>query len=244
MQVRPEEVWDFGGRIAPVLIRNKAGSRKITLRVTHEGVVVSKPRWVSRRDASDFVRRSRRWVEAQLERQASLHRLVASDRILFKGTEVFIVHSSEDRVQFLEGQFLAPGTTIEARLDNVVKWMRGQARRVLNERVRHWSGEMGLTPTGVGVRNQASRWGSCSSKGSLSLNWRLVMAPPSVLDYIVIHELAHLDELNHSKRFWSLVARYCPEYKLCESWLDEHGDRLVLVGRRLSDLSAQQPALF
>jgi predicted metal-dependent hydrolase len=78
----------------------------------------------------------------------------------------------------------------------------------------------------VTVRNQRSRWGSCSRRGTISLNWRLVQAPPFVRDYLIFHELAHLREMNHSTRFWQTVAGLCPDYQLAERWLKSHGRQL------------------
>jgi hypothetical protein len=72
------------------------------------------------------------------------------------------------------------------------------------------------------VRNQKSRWGSCSRRGTISLNWRLIQAPPFVCDYIILHELSHLKEMNHSARFWHEVERVCPDYKMAERWLKQH----------------------
>lgn len=81
----------------------------------------------------------------------------------------------------------------------------------------------------ITIRDQKTRWGSCSSRGNLNFNWRLVMAPPPIIDYVVIHELAHLIELSHSPRFWETVERYCPDHREHRRWLREHGPRLALL---------------
>ncbi len=86
---------------------------------------------------------------------------------------------------------------------------------------------MELDYDGVQIRNQRTRWGSCSTNGTISLNWRLLMAPPEVIDYVVVHELAHLREPNHTDAFWSLVAEYIPRYETHEDWLEENSTRLV-----------------
>ncbi len=80
----------------------------------------------------------------------------------------------------------------------------------------------------ITIRDQKTRWGSCSAKGTLSFNWRLMLAPPAVLDYVVIHELCHLTHMNHSKAFWALVESACPDYRTHRRWLKEHGQELVL----------------
>ena len=102
------------------------------------------------------------------------------------------------------------------------KFYETQGRQALHSALSHFSSLMGLTPHSVRIGSQKSLWGSCSNAGDISLNWRLVAAPPEVLHYVVIHELAHLQHLNHSDAFWSLVFQFCPEYKEHENWLRHH----------------------
>lgn len=106
----------------------------------------------------------------------------------------------------------------------------------LEERVLHWSRALGVDYLKLTVKDQRTLWGSCSTKGNLSFNWRLLVMPPAVLDYIVIHELAHRVELNHSRRFWSVVEGHCPEHRLHRRWLRAHGPALLRrrVPRQLS----------
>lgn len=114
-----------------------------------------------------------------------------------------------------------------ARAEAVAQeWLRSQAELDLAERLRLRAAEMGLTYGRVAVRDQTSRWGSCSSSTNLAFNWRLVMAPPEVLDYVVVHELAHLVELNHGPRFWAVVERFCPDWRRSRRWLRTHHPEL------------------
>ena len=106
------------------------------------------------------------------------------------------------------------------------RWFIVEALRRLDARVRLFGEMVGVKWRRVAVRDQRRRWGSCSSAGSLSFNYRLIMAPPQVLDYVVIHELAHRCHLNHSRRFWSLVAVHCPDYSASLAWLKSHGPYL------------------
>lgn len=103
------------------------------------------------------------------------------------------------------------------------EWYRGRAREVLADRVEHWAGETGVRCRRISVKDQRTLWGSCSPNGNLYFNWRLIMAPAGVLDYVVIHELCHLREMNHSKRFWRFVSRWCPDHKVHRRWLRKHG---------------------
>jgi predicted metal-dependent hydrolase len=101
-------------------------------------------------------------------------------------------------------------------------WLKIQATSLINEKVKTFSKKMGLAYNRVMIRDQKSRWGSCSCRKNLNFNWRLIMAPEPVLDYVVIHELCHLKEMSHSKSFWDLVARYCPQWHEHRNWLDNH----------------------
>ncbi|MGE0631650.1 MAG: M48 family metallopeptidase [Pseudobdellovibrionaceae bacterium] len=103
------------------------------------------------------------------------------------------------------------------------KYYQREAEKVIGERVKIWIEKTGLRPTQVRFRAQKSRWGSCSSQGHLSLNWKLIIAPISVIDYVIVHELCHLKYLNHSHAFWSLVEKWYPKYEEAEDWLKRKG---------------------
>ena len=113
------------------------------------------------------------------------------------------------------------------RLNLVLEqWYRKQAAKLIKERADKLSARLGLTYNRISIRGQKTRWGSCSHKGNLSFNWKLIMAPEPVIDYVVIHEIAHLKEMNHTKRFWELVAEYCPRWREHRKWLKDHGMEL------------------
>jgi predicted metal-dependent hydrolase len=107
-------------------------------------------------------------------------------------------------------------------------WYRRQAHEVFAARVDLWNRQYGFTYARIAIKEQKSRWGSCSRHGNLNFNWRLLLAPLEVLDYVAIHELCHLREMNHSERFWSLVSRTCPQYRERRRWLRSHGHELSL----------------
>ena len=119
-------------------------------------------------------------------------------------------------------------------LQNVAKYttkeieqLREQARKLVIERVRYYAPIIGVTYGQIAIRTQHTRWGSCSSKGNLNFNCLLALVPPEVLDYVVVHELCHRKELNHSARFWNEVERILPDYKTRRSWLKERGSGLI-----------------
>lgn len=104
--------------------------------------------------------------------------------------------------------------------ERLEQWLKTQAKKMINTKVKLFSQKMGLMYNRVVIRDQKSRWGSCSCLKNLNFNWRLIMAP--VMDYVIVHELCHLKEMSHSKSFWNLVARYCPKWHDYRDWLDNH----------------------
>lgn len=115
-------------------------------------------------------------------------------------------------------------TSIERGLETLY---RRNARQRFERRADHFTEEMSVEYDQIEIRNQRTRWGSCSTNGTLGLNWRLMMAPPEIIDYIIVHELAHLKEANHSSAFWSLVAEYDPDYESHAEWLQKNSARLI-----------------
>ena len=115
-------------------------------------------------------------------------------------------------------------TSIKRALETLY---RRNARQRFERRADHFANEMGVEYEEIEIRNQRTRWGSCSTNGILGLNWRLMMAPPEIIDYIIVHEVAHLRQPNHDNEFWSLVAEYDPEYESHAEWLMENSTQLV-----------------
>ena len=106
-------------------------------------------------------------------------------------------------------------------------WYRAQAEKYLENKAQDISAGLGLSFTRLCIRGQKTRWGSCSRRGNLSLNWKLMMAPEPVIDYVIIHELCHLKQMNHSKRFWKLVEKFCPDFRSYRKWLKDNEIRLA-----------------
>ena len=114
------------------------------------------------------------------------------------------------------------------RLNTLEKRYKNAARAMFEARTAYYHTVTGGHYTSITIRDQKTRWGSCSSRGTLSFNYRLIFAPPKILDYVVVHELCHLTHMNHSKDFWDMVASVMPDYKLCRAWLKGHGHELTL----------------
>lgn len=131
-------------------------------------------------------------------------------------------------VLFLDGGFELSRSGKPRAHEIFTAWYRHEAARLFQERISFWSAATGLQPTGLGLSSAHTRWGSCGPTGKINLTWRLVMAPVPVVDYVVVHELAHLKVKNHSKTFWNLLQAYLPDYQQRRKWLNDNGLRLDL----------------
>jgi predicted metal-dependent hydrolase len=240
-----------GAELPYVLVRRR-GRRRLTLTVEpRHGLRVLAPPRLSLREIESFIARERDWLRQRLEEAAAwerahpLRRFADGETLLLLG-ERWTLRVREEigrrrpRVQ-RSARFEGPGTITlrlpeglppaqrrEAAATALERWYRRLARELLSARVAHWSAATGLAPGRLSVRDTTSRWGSCSSRGHLSFNWKIVMAPPPVVDYLVVHELCHLRHLDHSPRFWALVARHCPDYERARRWLRRRGRELYL----------------
>lgn len=218
---------------AAVFYRENPRARRYLLSVHRDGTVhVTIPRRGNRTEAELFVRGKMGWVERQ-RRKVQAKGIMPREWTV--GTEVMIAgawHRIEVRAEgppFLVE--VGPVVFEVARWqENLRPWVEEHLRRLAQEqltaRTLFLAARHGLEPGRVIVRSQSTRWGSCSAKGTISLNWRLVQAPEAVVDYIILHELMHLREMNHSRRFWLWVERVCPGYREAERWLKENAARL------------------
>jgi predicted metal-dependent hydrolase len=209
-------------------------ARRYVLRLCPDGAArVTIPRGGSDAEAKQFAQRNAGWLEKQLLRQSAQPAQPTfwplGTEILFRGERVRLEADGDPhatRVRFLNEVLCVPD--IAGDLRPAVEWhLRQLATLELPPRVDELAALHQLAVKQVCVRNQRSRWGSCSRRCTVSLNWRLVQTPIFVRDYIILHELAHLKEMNHSNRFWNQVARMCPEFDQAERWLKQHS-RLLL----------------
>jgi len=131
-------------------------------------------------------------------------------------------------VKLYGGQLIinAPSSDEEFIRKTLETWYRSQAKQEIEERIKYYLPAIGAKPNRITIKEQKRRWGSCSSQGNLNFNWKAIMAPAAVLDYIIVHELCHLIHFNHSRDFWKLVATILPDYKNRRQWLKENGSTL------------------
>jgi predicted metal-dependent hydrolase len=235
-QSKPDMVENFltvrGRRIRFIVIRNHRAQRYL-LRLRPDGSVrLTIPRRGSIAEGRRFAERNAEWVGRQLERLPAhplrpKQWLVGTD-ILFRGELVKLeadVNGESGIIRFgtESVKVSSYGTDLRPAIERHLWHL---ATKELPPRVLEFATLHQLTVRRISVRNQRSRWGSCSRRGTISLNWRLIQTPAFVRDYILIHEIMHLREMNHSSRFWREVERACPDYETAERWLKQHSSLL------------------
>ena len=216
----------------PVLMRRNPRARRYILRIDRHGrAKLTIPRRGTASEAWRFAEKQKGWIELQLRRLASAPKQVREwmlgSEVLFRGeiTRIESVISDQGRVRL--GTEMISVTDSGGDLRPALELhLRKIAASELPPRVLGFAVTHGLRMHRVCIRDQKSRWGSCSRRGAISLNWRLIQAPQHVCDYIILHELMHLRQMNHSARFWREVERVCPHYAIAERWLKQHSGLL------------------
>lgn len=225
-----------------VLVR-KSYQRAVQISVGVEGRVrVSCARSTSVKEIKSFLKDHWQWIQKQLKEQEKIRKKYPLKK--FCGGELFLFQGKQLQLKyknvFLKSNGISKKGFYVEKNNLIYLWdkMDDLSMGVLKKELRDFyettgkkllqkaldvfSSRMRLVPRSVRMGSQRSLWGSCSSEGAISLNWRLVVAPPEVMNYVVIHELAHLEYLNHSPAFWSLVFRFCPNYRKYERWLGQN----------------------
>jgi predicted metal-dependent hydrolase len=216
------------GDIRVCFIHNE-NARRYILRVRDDRIArVTIPRRGSIKAAREFLQKNVEWIERQLERIAERPKedrtWRAGSQVLFRG-ETMEIRCETDTVIF-GCEKITVGRDVQDLRSAIEAHMRSIAAVELPPRVFEFAHQHGLTVQRVSVRNQKSRWGSCSRRGTISLNWRLIQTPRFVSDYIELHELMHLRQMNHSRKFWREVESVCPGFREAERWLKQHASML------------------
>jgi predicted metal-dependent hydrolase len=229
---------EFDQSVYSVRLRRHRQARRYTLRVqaaTRE-IVLTMPLRGSIRDAKAFAQKHGGWIAARLKRLPDAMPFHDGAVIPFRGETHIIAHRPGKRgtVWVEAGDDGAMTLCVAGEKPHVgrrvMDFLKREAKRDLQAASVSAAEKLGVTVKRVSVRDQSSRWGSCSTTGVLSYSWRLILAPTFVLDYLAAHEVAHLVEMNHSNRFWKVVERVCPDWRRAKSWLDAHGAELHRYG--------------
>lgn len=220
--------------------RRNSRAKRIILRIDRkgDGVVITLPPGVGKTKALNFAIQQSGWIKKHLHTRIDQVSFTDGALIPFQGTLHRIEHRPKMRgtvwVELAGNEDQMPLICVagdEIHLPRRVQdWLKRQAREELSRACARYASSMGLTYKRISIRDTSSRWGSCSSAGTLSFSWRLVLAPAEVLDYVAAHEVAHLREMNHGSSFWALVESHCGHTKPSKTWLKKHGPDLHRYG--------------
>ncbi len=222
----------------------RSNRKTIAISFDRDGnLIVKAPLWVSDREIDRFVKSKQEWITSTAKRLADAreqeaHRRLSlenGDELSFLGEKMVLTVVREDRsrakIKEAAGRLIMT-VPYEAdyayKREQLEKWYRRQALPVFLEKAEKFARILGVSFQEIHIKDQKSRWGSCSSKGNLNFNWRILMAPEPVCDYVIIHELCHLVHMDHSDNFWRLVEGICPAYRQHKKWLRDYADRLYL----------------
>jgi predicted metal-dependent hydrolase len=212
-------------------VRRSERARRVRVTVdAHRGIQVVLPRRAAEREAAAAIRELRPWIERRVAELERARAAVAArgDTVPFLGQPLRVVpEAGRARVHRRADELLVPEAVVERR-PAIERWYRRTARVEIAPRLDAASAALGRPYSRLTIRAPRTRWASCSPSGAMSFNWRLLLAPAPVLDYVVWHEVCHLQVMDHSPRFWALLARWCPDYREQAAWLRRHGATLVL----------------
>ena len=233
---------EVAGVAEPVRVKENPRARRMTLRVsgTQRAAVLTIPPEADMDDANRFLQKHANWIARKLAELPQAVSFADGQVIPIRGVSHKIVFVGERRNRALVWAEPAgsedeqPRICVKGNPDHASRrlydWLKGEARKDIARACAYHAERLGVSYRKLAIRDQATRWGSCSTSGTLSFSWRLILAPDYVLDYVAAHEVAHLREMNHSPAFWSLVAATLPDMELGRSWLKRHGIDLHRYG--------------
>lgn len=225
-------------RLTYHLIRSKKRKKTISLHIKEDGrIVIYTPHRTPRWEIEKFVQEKQSWIVEKIsEREKRIKEVektfLPGEKFLYLGEwyplETRPSGDEELPLTFAFGKFILNRDHFGKARDLFCSWYKKEAKERITERVAHHSNRFQLLPEGVKITNARSRWGSCSRDNRLSFSWRIIMASWTVIDYVLIHELVHIREKNHSKKFWDYLESLLPDYRKHRSWLRANGHLLQL----------------
>jgi predicted metal-dependent hydrolase len=233
----PEErLHEVAGRSLPLKVVENARARRLTLRIEPAGTLrMTVPPGMPAREIDRFLARHRGWLEERLAKLPDQPQVRPGIKLPFRGAPHAILHEPSTRGTVLVGHDETGGPALVVHGDRrhlprrLADFLKRQARAEIEPLVMKHTAAVGRRAKAIRYRDTVSRWGSCTADGTLSFSWRIMMAPPAVIDYLVAHEVAHLKEMNHGPKFWKLCETLCPRTKEARAWLKRNGNALQAI---------------
>ena len=226
------------GQEIPCRVTPHVKAKKVWFRINGDGILrITVPRGLPPQELMGLIKKNTAWIREHYNLAQPLASVEEDIRdgapLTYLGQKLTLrleegkegrvtIEQTAKHLHFKAGLSLTPAD-ITAVLTH---WYKEEARRVLTEKTASFAALMNVSFKKIFIKDQKTRWGSCSAKGNINYNFRLVMAPERIIDYVVVHELCHLAHPNHSRDFWDLVGRYCPEYKEAKKWLKDNASSL------------------
>jgi predicted metal-dependent hydrolase len=235
--VPPEtRTLDIAGRLMPLTIKQHDRATRITLRIEPGGraLKMTIPSGLAQREVNDFLDRHQGWLMTKLAKFSTDAGLHDGGAILFRGVSHRIQHTGSLRglteAIMVDGRPVLKVSGMPEHIGRrIATFLKKEARGELERLARFHAKSIKAPINSISMKDTRSRWGSCSAEGNLSFSWRIVMAPPAVVDYLAAHEVAHLKEMNHGPHFWALCKKLCPDMEQSKSWLKRHGSLLHAI---------------
>jgi predicted metal-dependent hydrolase len=226
------------GRIVVLKIEKK-NRKSISIKLTEAGeVLVSAPLYISNERIKELIKSKSKWIIEKLDlMENNKAKQGPIESIMFLGrtykVNIYEAQESGIRVGIFEEELQIKASKELKDKEDYIKeaiavWFKRQAALIYKEKAEKYSKILNVYPNKITIKEQKTRWGSCSSRGNLNFNWKVVMAPTEVVNYLVVHELCHLLQMNHSKDFWDLVEAVLPDYRVYREWLKVNGSKLRL----------------
>ncbi|WP_274423506.1 M48 family metallopeptidase [Chelativorans sp. YIM 93263] len=231
-----ERTHVVAGRELPLKIVENARARRLTLRIQPggAGLRVTVPPGLSAREVERFLTRHEGWLKERLQKLPEQPLVRAGIKVPLRGVPHLVVNEPGRRgtvtVTEVDGQ---PALVVNGDPRHlprrIADFLKREARREIEPLVARHTAQAGRRANAIRYRDTSSRWGSCTSDGTLSFSWRIMMAPRPIINYLVAHEVAHLKEMNHGPRFWKLCEELCPDTARCKAWLKRNGTALQAI---------------
>ena len=217
-----------------VIVKKTKRIKSASITIDKNIVTIAVPKTLKNKRVKEIISKRKNWIEKKLKEQAdkpnyNLINCVDNESLNYLGKKYIlkVIQEKEESIKMAGRNLIATIPIVDKDSNKdiknlLIKWYQLQAKRWLKKKTLLFSKSIGVKPESISIKNYRSRWGSCSGNSEISYNWKIILAPHNVIDYVVIHELCHLIEFNHSSLFWQNVGKYSSDWKECRNWLKEN----------------------